>query len=31
MYTVTFVEKPEGKSRFGRPRVRWDDNIKILK
>jgi hypothetical protein len=23
------VEKPEGKGRFGRPRRRWDVNIKM--
>jgi hypothetical protein len=23
------VEKPEGKSLFGRPNHRWDDNIKM--
>ena len=24
-----FVEKPEGRSPFGRPRRRWEDNIKM--
>ena len=28
MYTV-LVEKPEGKRTLGRPRRRWEDNIKI--
>jgi len=23
------VEKPEGKKTFGRPRLRWEDNIKM--
>ena len=23
------VEKPEGKRPFGRPRLRWEDNIKM--
>jgi hypothetical protein len=23
------VEKPEGKSSLGRPRCRWEDNIKV--
>ena len=23
------VGKPEGKSQFGRPRLRWEDNIKM--
>jgi hypothetical protein len=25
----TFVGNPEGKRQLGRPRSRWDDNIKI--
>jgi hypothetical protein len=25
----SLVEKPEGKRPFGRPRVRWEDNIKM--
>jgi hypothetical protein len=24
-----FVGKPEGKSQLGRPRLRWEDNIKM--
>jgi hypothetical protein len=26
-YTIV-IEKPEGKRKLGRPRCRWDDNIK---
>jgi hypothetical protein len=26
---IIFVGKPEGKSRFGRPRRRWEDNIRM--
>jgi hypothetical protein len=25
----TLVEKPEGKRPLGRPRLRWDDDIKV--
>jgi len=28
LYTI-FVEKPEGKRPLGRPRHRWEDNIRI--
>jgi hypothetical protein len=26
---MVLVEKPEGKRTLGRPRCRWDDNIKM--
>jgi hypothetical protein len=26
---MVFVEKPEGKRPLGRPRLRWEDNIKM--
>jgi hypothetical protein len=26
---MVLVEKPEGKRPLGRPRLRWEDNIKI--
>jgi hypothetical protein len=26
---MVFVKKPEGKRTFGRPRRRWQDNIKM--
>jgi hypothetical protein len=29
MNTVLFVKKPEGKRPLGRPRRRWEDNIKL--
>jgi len=29
VYTGVLVEKPEGKRPFGRPRHRWEDNIKM--
>jgi hypothetical protein len=29
MHTKIFVGKPEGKRPLGRPRLRWEDNIKM--
>jgi hypothetical protein len=29
MRTVFWFGKPEGKRRLGRPRRRWEDNVKI--
>ena len=29
MYTGCLVEKPEGKRPLGRPRLRWEDNIRM--
>jgi hypothetical protein len=29
VFTGFFVGRPEGKRRLGRPRHRWEDNIKI--
>jgi hypothetical protein len=29
MHTTIFVEKSEGKRPLGRPRSKWEDNIKI--
>jgi len=29
MYTVFWLEKPEGKRLFGRPRHRWEGNIRM--
>jgi len=29
VYTGLFVGKSEGKQTFGRPRRRWEDNIKM--
>jgi hypothetical protein len=29
MHVELLVEKPEGKRPLGRPRCRWEDNIKI--